>query len=148
MGLTTKQEKKFKPIFEEYIRLYEHFNFSGKEELVLEDPNGVSAIEAFFEKESNGRDIPTFEPELLRKVLKAKGSINLFIQLYAEDRASGLLPGIEFSLRVCDKNHIQSLSKGEYEELEKNTFEYMMKLPIWFITAVENSKYKYYKKWF
>ncbi len=46
---------------------------------------GVSAIEAFYEKETHGKNIATCEPDLLYKALKGKSAFNLQIQMWAED---------------------------------------------------------------
>ena len=150
--MTVKQIKKFTPVFEEYLRLYEHFHFSGIEEKVLEDPNGVSALEAFFEKESNGKNVPTSEPELLKKVLKAKGSCNLHIDMYAQGRVDCTLPGIEFSFRVVPYHIIKYLIKvkgiNKVKEMRSETLDYKYNLPLWFIKAVENNKCKYYSNEF
>ena len=64
---------------------------------------------------------PTYEPNKLKTLLKTKGSVNLHIKMYAEDRAKGYLPKIEFD-KICT----------EYD------------LPSWFIDAVENQKKKYF----
>lgn len=62
-----------------------------------------------------------FEREELERLLKTKGSVNLHIKMYAEDRAKGYLPKVEFD-KIC----------SEYD------------LPSWFIGAVERQKFKYY----
>ena len=84
-------------------------NYNGKhygfelitEEVVQFDKEGVDAKRAFFEWDSNGKVYPTNEPDLLRKLLKTKGSTNFHIKLYAEDLAKGFLPRPE--LRECLK---------------------------------------------
>lgn len=66
---------------------------------------------------------PTSEPEKLKTLLKTKGSVNLHIKMYAEDRARGYLPKIEF------------------EDMAKE-----FNFPKWVVDAVESQKYKYYDK--
>jgi hypothetical protein len=63
-----------------------------------------------------------FEPVLFKKLLNTKASINLHIKMYAEDRARGYLPKIEFD-DMCREIYF----------------------PNWFINAVESQKYKYYE---
>jgi hypothetical protein len=89
--------------------------------IVVFDENGVDAKEAFYRWDSQGRITPTKEPDLLYSLLKTKGSVNLHIKMYAEDRAKGILPKIIFD-EICE--------------------EYFV--PLWFIEAVENQKSKYY----
>lgn len=90
--------------------------------LIQYNRKGVSGKEAFHAYDSTGKIKPTKHPNLLRTLLKSKGSCNFHIKLYAEDRASGLFPLIEFR-GLCIK----------------------YKTPPWFREAVEAQKYKYYK---
>jgi hypothetical protein len=55
------------------------------------DPNGYSALECWWAKDTHGKTLPCREPELLAKVIRSKQSINLQIKLWAEDVADGLL---------------------------------------------------------
>lgn len=55
------------------------------------DPNGRSALECWWAKDTHGKTIPCREPEILSKVIRSKQSVNLQIKLWAEDMASGLL---------------------------------------------------------
>ena len=50
-----------------YYKWKDVFTFSGKplKFIAIEDKNGVSAKEAFYKIDSNGKNIPTKEPELL-----------------------------------------------------------------------------------
>jgi hypothetical protein len=98
------------------------FNFDGRLDRDIEyDPNGVDGKRAFHKFDSSGRLVPTKHPNLLRSLLKTKGSVNLFIKMYAEDRAKGRLPFIEF--------------RGMCIEF---------KSPPWFREAVEHQKSKFY----
>lgn len=93
------------------------------EPIIISDKKGVSGKEAFFQFDSNGVIVPTKHPNLLQTLLKTKGSVNLHIKMYAEDRASGLFPGYEFRA-FCIK----------------------YRCPPWFKEAVERQKFKYYEK--
>lgn len=99
------------------------FNFSGKDEnaLVVYNLKGVDGKMAFFRFDSNGMMVPTRHPNILFTLLKTKASVNLHIKMFAEDRAKGILPAIEF-LAWCEA----------------------IKAPHWFIAAVESQKMKYY----
>lgn len=68
----------------------------GPEPIVVEDPGGVSALEAFDAKDSRGKDMPCREGDLLRRVLRAKGSLNLQIKQWAEGVSEGLFLIDEF----------------------------------------------------
>lgn len=96
-----------------------YFNNKGID-LIQYDVNGLSAKECFYIFDSQGRIEKTKEPEKLEQLYKTKGSVNLHIKMYAEDRAKGYLPKIEF------------------QEIIKE-----IKAPEWFEKAVENQKIKY-----
>ena len=108
-----------------YVKYKDDFMFSGSlnRELIVDFDKGSSAKECFFIFDSQGKLKPTNEPELLSKVIKCKESINFQIKEYAQDRAKGYLPRIEFDEIV-----------KEFELLE------------WMVKAVEQQKYKYYEK--
>lgn len=55
------------------------------------DPNGYSALECWWAKDTHGKTLPCREPELLSKVKRSKQSVNLQVKLWAEDVADGLL---------------------------------------------------------
>jgi hypothetical protein len=107
------------------------FNFDGQLDRDIEyDPNGVDGKRAFQLFDAQGKLVPTKHPNILRMVLKVKGSTNLHIKMFAtnlhikmfaEDRAKGVLPGILFK-EICI----------EYD------------VPLWFKEAVEHQKGKYY----
>lgn len=112
-----------------YLRMVEVFTFDGASQyidkkgrnIIVDNHNGVDAKEAFYQYDSNGKIIATFEPDKLRLLLRTKGSINLHIKMYAEDRANGRLPKIEFD-EMCE----------------------LWQVPDWFKSAVERQKHKYY----
>ena len=103
------------------------FNFDGSanyfdkkgNEIIQYDKNGVSGKEAFFQWDSNGKIVPTKHPNLLKCLLKTKGSTNLHIKMYAEDRAA------------CNFNLI-----------ELRALRIHFKAPSWFREAVERQKAK------
>lgn len=106
-----------------YLSMRHKFNFSGSDEVVIYDKNGVDGVRAFFVWDSTGKVLPTRHPNILKTLLKTKGSVNLHIKMYAQDRAAGLFPKIEFRA-FCIK----------------------YKCPPWLKEAVENQKFKYYEK--
>lgn len=87
-----------------YWRHRRRYDFDGateyytkKGELIIQyDRNGVDGVKAFWLYDSQGKVKPTKHPNILKALLKTKGSINLHIKMYAEDRANGLFPLIEF----------------------------------------------------
>jgi len=102
------------------------FNFDGKFDEVIEfDRNGLNGVEAFYNVDANGKKeiIPTRHPNIYTTLMKVKSSCNLNIKMYAEDRASGVLPKMLFD-ELCVE----------------------LGLPEWFIKAVEQQKFKYYDK--
>lgn len=123
-----KYNDNFKRDVEWYLSQRHLFNFDGchsyfnkkGEEIIQPDKKGVDGIEAYFHWDSNGKIKPTRHPNILHALLKTKGSVNLHIKMYAEDRASGVLPGIEFE-NICSE----------------------FSAPDWFVSAVENQKWKY-----
>lgn len=107
------------------------FNFDGKDNYYNKDgktiinynKNGKDGITSFMKYDSNGIITYTKHPLILKTLLKVKGSINLHIKMYAEDRANGLL----------SKNELISICND-------------INAPEWFLNAVENQKWKYYDK--
>lgn len=124
--------KKYNPNFERdfkwYFSMRHKFNFDGSnayfnkkgENIIQYDKNGVDGKEAFFQWDSNGKIKPTKHPNILHTLLKVKGSCNLHIKMYAEDRAA------------CNMNKI------EFRALCIH-----FKAPQWFREAVETQKMKY-----
>ncbi len=127
-----KYSKKFEQDYQWYKSVSDKFNFDGQvnyhskkgEDLIQYDVEGKSAKECFFLYDSQGKIEKTNEPEELKILLRTKGSVNLHIKMYAESRADGTLPKLLFQDIIKEINP-----------------------PEWFITAVENQKYKYYKTW-
>jgi len=123
-----KYSTKFNRDYNWYLSVSHIFSFDGSKDyfnkkgidIVQFDKNGKTAKECFYLYDSSGIINPTCEPDELATLLKTKGSVNLHIKMYAEDRARGYLPKREFD-KIC----------SEY------------KLPDWFIDAVQNQKKKY-----
>lgn len=110
---------KYEIVEEEGMKYY----VASKAEKVIQfDRKGVNGKEAFFQWDSNGVIKATKHPNLLHCLLKTKGSTNLHIKMYAEDRAACNWGFIEFRA-LCIK----------------------FKAPLWFREAVENQKVKYYE---
>ncbi len=117
-----KYSQKFEKDFNWYLKMRAKFNFDGSlPKDVVYDKNGIDGKAAFHKWDSEGKLLPTKHPNILNTLLKTKGSANLHVKMYAQDRASGLFPGIEFRA-FCIK----------------------YKCPKWFKEAVENQKGKYY----
>ncbi len=124
-----KYSKQFTEDITWYFNIRHKYNFDGVgtyynkrgTEVIQYSKTGIDGIRAFFEYDSNGNVLPTKHPNILKTLLKTKGSINLHIKMYAEDRAKGRLPELEFK-KICTE----------------------INSPNWFINAVEKQKYKYY----
>ncbi len=124
-----KYNLNFERDFKWYLSVRHHFNFDGASnyhdkygnEIIVLDKRGVSGIEAFFQWDSNGKIKPTKHPNILHTLLKVKGSVNLHIKMYSEDRAKGILPKVLFN-EICEE----------------------LNVPNWFKDAVESQKVKFY----
>jgi hypothetical protein len=124
-----KYNSNFERDFKWYLKMRHTFNFDGSDgyynkkgqNIVQYDENGVTGKEAFYQWDTNGLIKPTKHPNTLSALLKTKGSTNLHIKMYAEDRAACNMNKIEFRA-LCI--HFKS--------------------PQWFREAVENQKTKYY----
>lgn len=55
------------------------------------DPNGHSALECWWAKDTYGKEMACREPELLDKVKRGKASVNLQVKMWAETVADGML---------------------------------------------------------
>ena len=128
--MSNKYNLNFERDYNWYLSVIDVFNFDGTNEylnkrgenIIQFDENGASAKESFFQYDTNGKILPTKEPEILHSILKAKGSVNLHIKMYAEDRANGTLSNAEL-IDLC---------------------HYLL-APKWFYDAVENQRVKYWK---
>ena len=118
-----KYSKNFERDFEWYVKYSSVFIFDGSfNKEIKYNSSGHSAKYCFYKFDSEGKLLDTTEPELLSLVFKCKGSINFMIKEWAQDRAKGYLPKIEFEKII-----------EEYELLP------------WMVEAVERQKYKYYE---
>ncbi len=126
-----KYSDKFESDYNWYLSVSGMFSFDGNNnylnkkgvDIIQTCENGKLAKECFYMYDTRGIITPTSEPEKLQTLLKTKGSVNLHIKMYAEDRARGYLPKVEFQ-EICTE----------------------FNCPKWFIDAVENQKKKYYER--
>jgi len=103
-----------------YLKTRHLFNFDGcvayvdkrGNSVIIYDENGVDGIHAFHVWDSQGKIIPTKHPRLLETLLRTKGSVNLHIKMYKEDRISGIFPKCEFELFVKEINAPDWFSKA------------------------------------
>lgn len=124
-----KFSENFERDYKWYLEVSKIFNFDGKvsyynkkgDNLIIPSNSGLKAKECFYLYDTRGIIKPTREPEKLKTLLKTKGSVNLHIKMYAEDRAKGILPKILFN-EMCEE----------------------FNAPDWFKEAVEKQKSKYY----
>jgi len=103
--------------------------------------NGKSAKEVFYMIESEGKNVPTFEPELLNSLLLCKASVNFNIKMWAEGRADGTLPYCE----LCGDD-LTNLEWVDNEPVYMETLSKRFCFPEWVITAIENQKIKIINK--
>jgi hypothetical protein len=94
------------------------FNIESQE-LIKYSKEGFLGKEAFYIYDSTGKIVVTKHPNILKTLYKTKGSVNLHIQMYAEDRANLRLSGLELR-GLCIK----------------------FKAPSWFREAINNQAIK------
>ena len=117
-----KYSKNFERDFNWYLSMRNLFSFDGSlPRDIIYDKKGVDGKKAFLMYDAQGKLVPTKHPNILSTLLKTKGSTNLHIKMYAEDRAKCNFNKIEFRA-LCIK----------------------FKAPSWFREAVESQKVKYY----
>ena len=104
-----------------YLSIRHLYDFPGRIIEVISDNSGIDGLRAFHIFDSQGKNVPTRHPKLLKSLLTTKSCVNLHIKTFAEDRASGILPREEFL-----------------------SYSHLINAPDWFINAVENQKVKYY----
>lgn len=154
-----KYSEAFERDYEFYYKWRYKFNFCGTHPNEMRYKpifyqKGRSAKEVFYSIDSKGKNIPCNEPELLKELLLCKASVNFNIKLWAESRADGTLPLIEFSQTKVKELY----PKIDLKEEECYLMEYKKEkvvwykdmetyynFPKWVIEAVENQKFKYYK---
>jgi len=92
-----KYSDNFNRDFNWYLKFRHTFDFDGRLDRDIEyDTKGIDGKKAFFLFDSQGKLKPTKHPNLLRTLLKTKGSINLHIKMWKEDRLNGILPRVLF----------------------------------------------------
>lgn len=122
-----KYSKNFDRDWDWYNKYKDIFTFSGSPNTrhehykKIKQGNKYTAKEAFYIYDTQGKTLGCAKPELLQQIFKCKESINFQIKEWAQDRAKGYLPKIEFD----------EIAK-EFELLD------------WMVEAVENQKCKYY----
>jgi hypothetical protein len=95
-----KYSKNFNRDYEFYLQNKDTFDFSGVRVAVVEDQEkGVSAKQSFHSFDTNGKIVPTKEPDLLRSIIVCKKSINLHIKMWAQGYDEMIEP-IDFYLNV------------------------------------------------
>lgn len=130
-----------------YLKYKDEFTFSGGDEYkkkVIYCKNGRDAKYCFYKNDSEGKIVMTNEPKLLLDIYRCKASINFQIKQWAEGRADGTLPGIEFSNAIRDKAQeycrLIGIEFGDYII----TIEEEFGLLPWMVDAVERQKVKHY----
>lgn len=114
----------------------------------IPNANGSTAKECFYKIESEGKNVSCSEPGLLNSLLLTKASVNFQIKEWAQARADGTLPLVEFSKRSCALPVFEDCMTLEWvngEPVYHRDIETQYNLPEWVVTAVENQKVKYYK---
>lgn len=141
-----KYSKNFERDYQWYLKNLDEFNFCGTLNSKYEAISGGtrSAKECFYCIESEGKNYPCAEPELLNRLLLTKASINFQIKQWAEGRAEGTLPLSEFSNPNSTELHTLEWVNGQ--PVYHKDIETQYGLLDWMVKAVENQKYKFYKK--
>ena len=124
-----KYSSNFERDYKWFLSIAHEFKFDGNKEylnkkgeyLIQYSSEGKDAKQCFYNYDAKGIINKTNQPEILKTLLRTKASVNLHIKMYAEDRAKGTLPKIEFD-KICEE----------------------FNFPDWVINAVEQQKFKYY----
>lgn len=92
-----KYSENFNRDFNWYLKYRSTFDFDGHlDRDIVYSKDGIDGKQAFFLFDSQGILNSTRHPNILRSLLKTKGSINLHIKMWKEDRYNGILPKILF----------------------------------------------------
>lgn len=95
-----KFSKKFNRDYEFYLQNRDTFTFCGVGVEVKGDlENGVSAKQSFQSFDTDGKVLPTNEPDLLKSIIVCKKSINLHIKMWVEGYDE-MMEGVEFYLNI------------------------------------------------
>lgn len=105
--MKSKSRKKIEAKVNEWLSY--NLNCSGNHSYVedrnfIYDKDGHDAITCLFYFESQGKILPCKEIDLLEEYLQAKGSLDLMIKMWAEDRAKGWLGLNEFKQMKKEMN--------------------------------------------
>ena len=149
--MAKKYSSNFERDYSFYLLNKDIFNFCGTlipKHSAISNENGKTAKEVFYSIDSQGKNIPCKEPELLNELLLCKGGVNFQIKLWAEGRADGTLPGIEFE-EIMNKNKIRSIktaAKG-YAFIGINLIGVLIfwTIPLIFSFIISISKWDYSK---
>lgn len=112
--------------FNDYISIYDKgVNFdAGAINKPNHDPSGVTALKAFLQKESFGKDVSTSEPELLYKALVGKTALNLQIDSWVQHWCMSKEEVYELELpEWCYDTLRQSLKKRYKVLTESDTYK-------------------------
>ncbi len=144
-----KYSKSFNEAYNFYLANLDIFNFCGTlnpKFTAVYSPDGMSAKQAFYHIESSGMNPFCREPDLLNKLLLTKAGINFQIKQWAEGRAEGTLPLIEFCAdRVPEYDgSTYTLEWVNGEPVKHKDIKTQYVLPEWVINAVENQKRRLY----
>ncbi len=123
-----KYSKTFERDYSWFLSVMDFFGFDGRsdyinkhgKEIVVSDTNGVSAKEAFYLFDSQGIIKPTKEPNELRWLLKVKGSINLHIEMYANDLDRGYLLMEDFKSIAAEIKAPQWFLDAVFNQMKRN----------------------------
>lgn len=151
-----KYSKAFERDYEFYLSNLDEFNFCGTlnpKHTAIYSSAGLAAKECFYFIESEGKNKPCREPELLNRLLLTKASVNFQIKEWAQGRADGTLPLVEFSKRhmaikyagVPINEDCKVLSWVNNEPVYYIDIETQFGLPEWVIDATEKQKVKLWK---
>jgi hypothetical protein len=146
-----KYSKEFERDYEWYLKNLDTFNFDGANtyinkkglDIIVPNEEGLTAKECFYLYDSQGIIEPCREPELYKQLLKCKGSVNLHIKMWAEDRAKGYLPLLEFNNTIDEE--LRCLEWINNEPVYFKDMKTRLGLLDWIVEAVEKQKYKYYE---
>lgn len=130
-----KYSKNFERDYNFYLNSMGNFDFCGTLNPKFEAiPNGTkSAKECFYFIDSEGKNYPTSEPELLNKLLLTKASVNFQIKEWAQGLADFTLPLYELSQKIAGTSFL---------DIRDIQTEY--NLPDWVIKATYNQKWQFY----
>lgn len=110
-----------------------------------------SAKECFYYIDTEGKNYPYSEHELLNQLLHTKASVNFQIKEWSQGRSDGTLPLHELSKRKAyekypysDFSDLNTLEWINGKPVYYKDIETQYNLPEWVINAVERQKVKFY----